>query len=241
MHITFQTILPFILAILLIFIIPMLAARNGMSYGQFVKSIFTGFTKKEYGPGNRKTQLREPVLSNGRKNELTQLVSTLLIFVRRNKISMVYPGTVVKGQEQSTILCFVVTGACVYGINCFGYSGSIREVSGKFWKQHMNGQDLQIENPRELSRRQYRLVREVMDRAGMKDVPLEVESVFTNRDVTLLLQSEEGVYDTKGLIRMLGEKLSSEKQIFDPQETALALKKLTVVVKKSGRGKRETR
>ena len=225
MHITFQTILPFILAILLIFIIPMLAARNGMSYGQFVKSIFTGFTKKEYGPGDRKTQL----------------VSTLLIFVRRNKISMVYPGTVVKGQEQSTILCFVVTGACVYGINCFGYSGSIREVSGKFWKQHMNGQDLQIENPRELSRRQYRLVREVMDRAGMKDVPLEVESVFTNRDVTLLLQSEEGVYDTKGLIRMLGEKLSSEKQIFDPQETALALKKLTVVVKKSGRGKRETR
>ena len=147
MHITFQTILPFILAILLIFIIPMLAARNGMSYGQFVKSIFTGFTKKEYGPGDRKTQLREPVLSNGRKNELTQLVSTLLIFVRRNKISMVYPGTVVKGQEQSTILCFVVTGACVYGINCFGYSGSIREVSGKFWKQHMNGQDLQIENP----------------------------------------------------------------------------------------------
>ena len=53
MHITFQTILPFILAILLIFIIPMLAARNGMSYGQFVKSIFTGFTKKEYGPGER--------------------------------------------------------------------------------------------------------------------------------------------------------------------------------------------
>ena len=238
MNITFQTILPFILAILLIFIIPMLAARNGMSYGEFVKSIFTGFAKREYGPGDRTKQIREPVLSNGRKNELTQLVSTLLIFVRRNKISMVYPGTVVKGQEQSTILCFVVTGACVYGINCFGYSGSIRELSGKFWKQHMNGQDNQIENPRELSRRQYRLVREAMDRAGMKDVPLEVESVFTNRDVTLLLQNEEGVYDTKGLIRMFGEKLAAETAVFDPQETALALKKLTVVVKKGGRGKR---
>lgn len=241
MQITFQTILPFILAILLIFIIPMLAARRGMSYGEFVKSLFERSPRKSLGASDTAStkRSREPVLSNGRSNELTELVSTLLIFVRRNKIGMVYPGTILEGGEMTTVLCFIVTRARVFGINCFGYTGRITDGDGSAWVQRANGQEIEISDVRALNERQYDLTRTAMDRAGMENVPLEMEAVFTNAHAELALSDPRGVYTREGLLRRLREALEGEVERFDPQKTAVELKKLTTVMKpqarKSGR------
>lgn len=200
---TFQNILPFILAILLIFLIPMLMRRYGLDWSDIIGALFSRPGKRDYAKlGKDRPGKREPWQTNGRSQDLQSLVSTLLIFVRRNRLGLVYPGTVEHDGKLANLVALVVTREEVVGVNCFGFGGTITE-GDKGWNQHMNGADQSIPDPVAGNRQQAQIVRAAMDAHGMRDVPLRVVAVFTSRTVKLQTAHPEAVFDTEGLIAHL--------------------------------------
>ena len=231
---TFDKILPLILALLLIFILPMIMRRYGLEPEDLIRRLFGGLGKQDYAAAARENpskRKREPWQSNGRSQDLKGLVSTLLIFVRRNHLGLVYPGTVVWKGKTAGLLALVVMKSEVVGLNCFGFGGTITQTD-KGWNQHMNGADLQIPDPVEGSREQYQLVRAMMDENGMKEIPLRVLAVFTSRTVTLKTKHPREIMDTEQLITHLKERAAGEEDILDPEETARKLNAHVVRISK---------
>lgn len=241
---SYEQILPLVLALLLIFIIPMLMRRYGLTGEDLMRMIMTRFRKQDYAAESGKLRSqdkktkREPYQSNGRSGDLKSLVSTLLIFARRSKLGLVYPGTVQKGNKTAGLLALVVTKSEVIGLNCFGYGGTISEEKGTgAWNQHMNGKDLSFESPLKVNAAQYELVRSVMDSDGMKNIPFKVLAVFTSRDAVLITRHPEEVMTSDDLIAYLKQKAASEDACFDPEEISRKLNSHVVRIssKKSGR------
>ena len=200
---TFQNLLPLILAILLIFLIPMLMRRYGLDWSDIIRNLFSRPGKRDLAEVAKEGKgKREPWQTNGRSQDLQALVSTLLMFARRNKLGLVYPGTVEHDGKLANLLAFVVTREEVVGVNCFGFGGTITEGEGG-WNQHMNGADQPIPDPVAGNRRQAEIVRAAMDAHGMADIPLRVVAAFTSRTVALQTAHGDEVFDTDGLLRHL--------------------------------------
>ena len=238
----YAKILPFILAILLIFIIPMMMRRYGLDAEDLLGIFTRGLKKKDYdaAAAKKEKKKREPYRSNSRSGDLRNLVSTLLIFARSNKVGLVYPGTVVRNGETATLLALVVTREEVVGINCFGYGGVIsRDDSGK-WNQHMNGYDQEIMDPVKACETQRKLLRAVMDENGMRGIPMRVVAVFTARGVEFKIPGREGIFDTEGLIADLRERAARGADRIDPDEIAVKLNEHVVRInKQSGKDRRK--
>ena len=218
----FRNILPFILAVLLIFLIPMLMRRYGLEWSDVTRLLFSRPGKRDYAGAARDKKKREPWQTNGRSQDISQLVSTLLILVRRQKLGLVYPGTVRYGGKTANLVAFVVTRDEVIGVDCFGYGGTITETE-KGWNQHMNGADRPIPDPLAACRAQHGLVRAMMDGEGMAEVPLRVVAAFTSHTVALQTKHEGEVFDTKGLIAHLKRCAAEQKGGLDPEATARKL------------------
>ena len=220
---TFQNILPLILALLLIFLIPMLMRRYGLDWEDIQRLLFSRVKKRDYAElGKAGRTKREPWQTNGRSQDIQALVSTLLIFVRRNKLGLVYPGTVEHRGSMANLVALLVTREEVVGINCFGFGGTITEGEQR-WNQHMNGADQEIPDPVAGNRRQAQIVRASMDAHGMKDVPLRVVAVFTSRTVTLQTAHGDEVFDTRGLLEHLRQRVARGAGSLDPEAVSRQL------------------
>ena len=221
---TFQNIFPLILAILLIFLIPMLMRRYGLGWDDITRLLFSRpGKKKDYAEaGGKGREKREPWQTNGRSQDIQSLVSTLLIFVRRNKLGLVYPGTVEHKGKMANLVAILVTREEVIGINCFGFGGTISEQKGK-WNQHMNGTDQEIPDPVEGNLKQAEIVRAAMDDHGMADIPMRVVAVFTSHTVSVRTEKEDEVFDTKGLLSHLKSCVSRENKTIDPETVSRQL------------------
>lgn len=222
-----SNLMPFILAIILIFIIPMLMSRYGVSMEDIIRKIFgSGIGKKGYSAleeekkSRDKANRKEPHLNNSSHNDLIQMVSDLILFSRKNNTGLVYPATIVHNGKTGNLVAFVVTKSRVIGMNCFGFGGTIaRDGTTGEWTQHINGVTQSIPDPEALNKEQYELARAAMDANGMKDLPLDVMAVFTNKHVTLTT-SRVNVYNTHDMIQRLAQIIADEKAEFDPNETA---------------------
>lgn len=233
---TFSKILPLILALLLIFIIPMLMRRYGLEPEDLIRLLTGRLRKGEYAPPKKdgeKKDRREPYQSNSRSGDLKSLVSTLLIFARRNRLGLVYPGTVTRGSKTANLLALLVTKSEVIGFDCFGYGGVVSEKKNGSWNQHMNGNDQTIPNPLTACKEQYTLVRALMDENGMRQVPLRIAAVFTARGMELVTAHPEEVFDTPGLIAHLRESVAAEDEEIDPGEISRKLNEHVVRIRKS--------
>lgn len=220
---TFQNILPFILAILLIFLIPMLMRRYGLEWGDIIRMLFSRLGKRDYAElGNKSRSKREPWQSNGRSGDIQSLVSTLLIFVRRHKLGLVYPATVEHEGKMANLVALLVTREEVIGINCFGFGGTITEANGK-WNQHMNGADGEIPDPLQGNAAQAKIVREAMDSHSMANIPLRVVAVFTGRTVKIHTAHSDEVFDTKGLLEHLKAQVARGNGAIDPDTVSRQL------------------
>lgn len=220
---TFQNLLPLILAILLIFLIPMLMRRYGLDWQDITRLLFSRLGRKDYAEAaSEGRSKREPWQTNGRSQDIQTLVSTLLIFVRRNKLGLVYPGTVEHGGRMASLVALLVTGGEVIGINCFGFGGTITEQEGK-WNQHMNGADQAIPDPVDGNHRQEEILRAAMDERGMADIPMRVVAVFTSRTVSIRTGAQDEVFDTKGLLEHLKGCVAREEKTLDPEAVSRQL------------------
>lgn len=233
---TFQNLLPLILAILLIFLIPMLMRRYGLGWDDVTRLLFSRFGKKDYAEIAKSGKgKREPWQTNGRSQDIQTLVSTLLIFVRRNKLGLVYPGTVGQGDRLANLVALLVTREEVIGINCFGFGGTITEQAGG-WNQRMNGAEQSIPDPVAGNRRQAEIVRAAMNEHGMADVPMRVVAVFTSRTVAIQTAHEAEVFDTKGLLEHLKGCVAREQPAIEPEAVSRQLNALVVRLKAGRKG-----
>ena len=108
---TGQQALPLILLVLLIIAVPVILRRR------------RGTEEERRGPKKRelfRPQKQEPRVSNATKADMMELLSALITFSRRNKIGIVFPGTVEYGNEVATLLALLVTKSEVIGVNSFG-------------------------------------------------------------------------------------------------------------------------
>ena len=230
LNFTYEQILPLILALLLIFILPMIMRRYGLTAEDLTRMILTRFGKQDYGTEaqklrEQKTDRREPYASNGRSGDLKSLVSTLLLFVRRHQLGLVYPGTVTDAQGNTAgLLALLVTRSEVIGFNCFGYGGTITEgKNGGDWNQHMNGGDQPFASPLKGNAQQREILRRVMDADGMQTIPVRVVAVFTSRTLTLETKHPREVFSVDGLIQYLKEQTAQEEDRIDPSAIARQL------------------
>lgn len=242
----FQNILPFILAILLIFIVPMIMSRYGLSYGDLIRKIFSfGVHKKQYSAveeeekSKNKAQRRPPHVNNSTHNDLIQLVSNLLIFSRRNKTGLVYPATIKFGGKTGNLVCFVVTRSTVIGVNCFGFGGNIiHKPETREWIQKINGVTNQLPDPVALSREQYEIARGAMDAHGLKDVPLRVAAVFTNENCALSCNRDD-VFNAHDFLSYLKQIVADEDKVFDPNEMARKVNELVYRIRKTKKSRKK--
>ncbi len=234
---TYSNLLPFILAVLLIFLIPMLMRRYGLEWSDVTRFLFSRPGKRDYAEAAQGKKKREPWQTNGRSQDIQTLLSTLLIFVRRQKLGLVYPGTVAFGGKMANLVCFLVTRSEVIGINCFGFGGTITESDGG-WNQHMNGADQTIKDPVEGNAQQREIVRGMMDASGMADIPLRVVAVFTSRTVALETRHPSEVFDTKGLLEHL-RRCAQQEGTLEPETVARQLSgKVTRIRQEKDKGAR---
>ena len=233
---TYAQILPLVLALLLIFIIPMIMRRYGLESEDLIRMLFSGIRKQDYAKTaseRKKEKKREPYQSNGRSADLKGLVSTLLIFVRRNQFGLVYPGTVSDGRNTAGLLALLVTKQEVIGFNCFGYGGTVTEgKNASGWNQHMNGADQKIPDPIAGNREQFAIVRRMMDDNGMNEIPLRVVAVFTAHTVTLSTRHPKEVFTTERLLEHLRECASEEEGgTLDPADVSRRLNEHVIRIK----------
>ena len=217
-----ENILPLILAILLIFLIPMLMRRYWLEWSDLIRFLFSRPGKRDYAEAARNSRgKREPWQSNGRSQDLQALVSTLLILVRRNKLGLVYPATIEYGGQMANLVALVVTRQEVIGINCFGFGGTITE-GDSHWNQHMNGVDQTIPDPIEGNRRQAQIVRRAMHARGLEKLPMWVVAVFTSHTVTIETSHRDEVFDTRGLLTHL-KGCAARSGTLDPEDVSRQL------------------
>ena len=223
---TAQQALPLILVVLLIIAVPVILRRRGKNGPKEERS---GSQKRELF----RLQKLEPRVSNATRADMMELLSALITFSRRNKIGIVFPGTVEYGNEVATLLALLVTKSEVIGVNSFGYGGTVTEGKGDGdWKQHMNGQDIRIKSPVVMNRHQHRICRQAMDAAGMQDISFRVAGVFSNRHVTFADGNGNGFWTRESFFEELKTQLAAEEErIPNPQKVVDQLVAITKKVR----------
>lgn len=142
-----------VLALILLLILPMVAARNGTK--SFTQALMAPLhRKKKRGPLGLEVEPEkkpERHVNNSMQGELTAIVSQLITFTKRQHYTLVYPGTIQEGGQLTTTLALVVTPGGVVGLNCFGFAGEIcpGDQPNDQWRQHINHTDNR--HPRTLS------------------------------------------------------------------------------------------
>lgn len=156
--------------------------------------------KKTETEEETKKKPSRPKEKNDTKTELTLFASELLKTASRNGMRVVMPGIVDYKGESSRLTAFLISPRGITGVYCLGFGGSIRAGEGeKPWKQFMNGEEKQIENPIVVCRQQQELVEAAMREAGIF-AELEVVAVFTNSAVKLSMNPSALVYTKKDFL-----------------------------------------
>ena len=98
-----------ILALILLLILPMVAARNGTK--SFTQALMAPLhRKKKRGPLGLEVEPEkkpERHVNNSMQGELTAIVSQLITFTKRQHYTLAYPGTIQEGGQLTTTLALV--------------------------------------------------------------------------------------------------------------------------------------
>lgn len=219
-----------VMAILLMFILPMIQSRTGKN----ITEILFGFKRKSDTRVQAPAPKREPRISNGTKGELTAFVAQLLKYASKNGMHLVAPGTVKYQGKTARLTALLVAPGGITGIYCLGFGGTISPHSqsspaepSRPWKQHINGQDLTFENPLKVCQEQYRIVQGALEEAGIT-ADLKIVTVFTNARANLL-SAPSLVFTQKMFLSYLYDNKDLKNGSLDAHKVALTLADLAGV------------
>lgn len=224
-----QIIFVVLLALLLVFVLPMLQSRTGKSLGE----LFFGSRKGPLGgPAGTPRPRREPRLSNGTKGELTAFVARLLRFANGHGMALVCPGSIRHDGQTSILTAILVTPSRIIGIHCMGFAGTITPAGGNSpWKQHINGQDLTFDNPAAEAQKQLKLLRSAAGQARLT-APSDVITVFTSRKASFPGGMPDKVFLLEEFFTALKEDEALQKGSLDVRAASLVLAELAGIKKK---------
>lgn len=235
-----------VLAVILLLVLPMVAARNGFkSFGAALSAPLRG-RKKRTPLGlelKEKKEKPERHVNNSVQGELTAVVSQLITYTKRRRYTLVYPGTVADGGQLATTLALVVTPGGVVGLNCFGFAGGIApgDKPDGPWKQRINGQDRTIPNPVAANRKQQALLRRAMDKAGLAGIPVEVIAVFTSKEARLAAPESIKCFSRDGMAEYLDGEAFRSGPVEDTHAVGVRLKALVTVYRPEKKAPRKAR
>lgn len=177
-----------------------LYSRYGKHRDKDWMGMIFGISSRKKTETEKKTKPSKPKEKNDTKTELTLFASEILKTASKNGMRVVMPGIVDHKGESSRLTAFLISPRGITGVYCLGFGGSIQAGEGeKPWKQLMNGEEKQIENPLVVCRQQQELVEAAMKEAGIL-ADLEVVAVFTNSSVKLSMNPSARVYTKKDFL-----------------------------------------
>lgn len=225
-----------VLALILLLILPMVAARNGTK--SFTQALMAPLhRKKKRGPLGLEVEPEkkpERHVNNSMQGELTAIVSQLITFTKRQHYTLVYPGTIQEG------------GPADHHAGAGGHPGrrggpellrfcrrdpSRRPAERPVASTHQPHGQPGIPNPVTTSEKQQVLLRSAMDRAGLSGIPVEVIAVFTSKEARLTGVSAQKCFDRDGMIAYLEQERFHSGPVEDTHETGVKLKSLVTVYK----------
>lgn len=219
-----------VMAILLMFVLPMIQSRTGKN----ITEILFGFKRKSDTRVQTQTNKREPRINNGTKGELTAFVAQLIKFASKNGMHLVAPGTVKHNGKTARLTAILVAPGGITGIYCLGFGGTISPHSksapadpSRPWRQHINGEDLTFENPMKVCQEQYHILQGALEEAGIT-ADLKIVTVFTNARATLL-SAPSLVFTQKMFLNYLYENKDLKNGSLDAHQVALTLADLAGV------------
>ncbi len=120
---------------------------------------------------------------NGTQQDLSEFISRLISFARKNRLRTIIPATFCYNDEVLRISAIIVGHGRALGIFCLGYGGSVEpDLNRDEWKQKLNGEIKYFKNPLKITEGMDDVVREALRSKG-KDVPYRTVCVFTTPDV----------------------------------------------------------
>lgn len=224
---TGQAVFVILMAILLMFVLPMLQSKTGKSFVQLL------FGAKK-GSGKPAASVREPHAKNSSRDDLTVFLSKLIRSAKKSEMQVVAPASFSYKGKKTKLFAFLVHKGGVIGICCFGYGGILSASASpdKPWEQSLNGKKIRIQNPLGVCREQQLLVSEAMKAAGI-NAELDVLPVFTNPNINIE-HRPQGIYSTTAFFDYIEHTSAFRSGGLDVQKTAKALADLVDIRKKRG-------
>ena len=164
------------------------------------------------------------IQTNGSKQDLLQLISSLVSFGRKNHFYTIAPGTVQWEGQTASLAVIFITRSAVIGINCFGYGGVIDCERGDMdWTQSINGEKRKLESPVKKNENQKAILKGALTECGYGGLPVYVYGVFTTKDVRLKGRSGDGFYTRDELLQALSATKLLRDDGVDMQKVGSAL------------------
>lgn len=165
-----MTTVNYILLAILLIIVGMIIAKLIEKYsgGRSAIEVLTG--RK---PGGRRNKAEKSSKNlggehNSSRDDVLSCISSLTSFALRNHFVLLYPGTLKKGNVQTTLLGVLVMRSGIVGINIFGFGGTVRGSSSEGdWTQTLNGKTQSIPNPLERCREQEAALCAILHSVGL--------------------------------------------------------------------------
>lgn len=163
---------------------------------------------------------------NGIQNDFLFFIQKLFKLVGKQKWYMLLPGTLEMDGSKTNLNGILVTRCGIIGFKTFGFGGRISKNNG-IWTQVLNGKKTNILSIEDERQRQQGLLRSILEKNGMGDIPVEVIAIFTtpnvvlehinsnhyltSEDALLYLKSEKFQPDTGIAPKEIGKKLEAFK------------------------------
>ncbi len=221
---TGRAVFVILMAILLMFVLPMLQSRTGKSFIQLLFGVKKGNEKPV-------ASVRKPHEKNSSRDDLTVFLSKLIRSAKKSGMQVVAPATFSYKEKKIKLFAFLVHKGGVIGIYCLGYGGILSASASpdKPWEQSLNGKKIKIPNPLEVCREQQLLVSDAMQAAGI-NTELDVLPVFTNPNISIE-HRPQGIYSAKAFFDYIEHTSAFRNGDLDVQETAKVLADLVNIKK----------
>jgi len=225
-----QILFVVIMALLLVFLLPMLQSRTGKTLGELFFGTGHGLLRRK--PAAERAPAKEPRINNGTKGELTAFVARLLRFANGHGMALVFPGAIRYKGQTASLTAILVTPARIIGVQCLGFGGSITPAGGsRPWKQHINGQDLTFDNPTALGQKMLHLLQDAASGSKLA-APADVVTVFTNARSSFPEGLPAKTYRQEDFFAWLKENETLKNGSLDVRAASLVLADLAGIKKK---------
>lgn len=174
---------------------------------------------------NRRKNHPTAAKTQGRQSQASKAVARAKSFARSNGYKVLAPATVAWGDKTASMDALVVGSFGILGVKAYGFNGQIYGAAAdEEWLQVApNGTRNYFTNPIKQAAADVRAVRGVIMNAKLKNVPVEVVCVFTQKKAQLAIPRNVNYYNMKGFKTLLGKEKYQASLSFDVEKAYAAL------------------